>query len=126
MANKKQVVDPRKRQYRNVTIFPRIANNDADYNWNDEMGEYLEHILKGTLQEVVEGIMNIPNKFNINPMECSVDFRDPYQYKVYGKRIETEAEYAGRIKKLDAAEAKELAMLKKLQDKYSKKIKKAA
>jgi hypothetical protein len=127
MTKKKTAVDERKRGTKKVRVYPRDAENNADYDWNDKQQDWLNGaLLKGTLDQVVQNIMDIPVKLGISPIGCYVDLCDAYgdDWEVYTTRPETDAEYAARMKKLDAAEAKELKLLAQLQAKY--KTKKAA
>lgn len=126
MTKKKTTVDERKRGTKKVRVYPRNAENDADYDWNEKQQDWLnEDLFKGTLDQVVQNIMDIPIKLGISPIGCYIDLGGyNADWEVFTTRPETDAEYAARMKKLDAAEAKELKLLAKLQAKY--KTKKAA
>ncbi len=114
--------DPRARGVQKVRVFPRNANTDAEYDWNDEIEEHCNGIMNGSMEDVLNKILALPNLLNVTtPLHFKYNKWDQY-LEIFTEAPETDAQYAARMKKLDAQEAKDLALLAKLATKYKKKV----
>src|SRR5688572_9813849 len=112
MAKEKAVVDPRARGVQKVRVYP-----SARYEENERLMDKMESLLEGSMEEVLNKILEIPHLLNVT---TPLYFKG-YAYdgvEIYTEAPETDAQYAARMKTLDAQEAKDLALLAKLQAKY--------